>query len=189
MDSGGADRRKVNETKQKGPAANCTRGVSSSRAFYGTSLIQRLFSRGTPSCSCVYSGAWKWKQWRRMTCTFPFLFFFNSMFAFYCRICIHDISSESVCNHGFMFSDISQLLYCERSRKFSWDLNIVHNLFKFIPRTMWPQSTKQMSKYCSPLEATTTSVSSFIFYYNSKNSLFASFISNYITRFYRNYKK
>lgn len=58
-----------------------------------------------------------------MTC-----FFFHSMFfVFYCRVCIHSISSERV--WFYLCSDISLFsLYCERSRWFSWD----SKLFKFI---------------------------------------------------------
>lgn len=56
-----------------------------------------------------------------------------------------------------------------------------------------------MSKSCSPLSAQSnayykhisamsTSFISIIFYYNSQNSLFVSFLSDYNTGFYRNYK-
>ena len=112
-----------------------------------------------------------------------FLFFFIAecvYTAFQVKVYVTTVSCT-------LCSDVSPfLLYWERSRRFSWDLH-------------YPQPVQVHTKYNVTTEfkanvqillhiSAMSFISFFIFYYNSQNSLFVSFLSDYNTSFYRNYK-
>lgn len=107
--------------------------------------------------------------------------FFHSVFVFYCRMCLHSISSESVCNHDFMFNslhDIYAVMFsqvcCTMRGAETWaGTSIIQTVPQPVQvHTKWPQSSKQSTR-CFSYDHIFHFFS--FFNYNSHDSLFWPF--------------